>query len=506
MRANASSTSNMAELLFAAPNPDALSLVDRSQNPPVEVTAADLQARALRLAGGLIRLGLQRGARIGILAGNTGAYYDVMFGAPAGGFVTVPLNTRLPLETQQFIVGDADLELIFVDEQHLDRAPQSVRRIVLGSAEWQDLVAGPPIDSPVAIAPDDVAVQLYTSGSTGRPKGVLLTHENITWTVTEYGAAMPGEVMLVSAPLYHKNASMGSKLAFATGGTVVLLPEFTAAGYLDAIEAHGVTMCSGVPTMYALVTAEMAHSDRTWDISSVQRALVGSAPMTEALFDDVQRLFPDAFITNGYGTTEAVLEFGPHPEDAPRPKITLGYQHSKVELRLVDPDSGEDGDRGELWVRSPGVMPGYHNLPEVNAERLVDGWYRTGDLMSRDPDGWYFFVGRVDDMFVCAGENIYPDAVEQMLERHPAVHQAVVVPVPDELKGRLPASFIRVEPGATLTVDEVKQFALTHGPAYAHPRHVWFVDEILLASTAKIDRNALTADAAARLADQQDGD
>ena len=112
--------------------------------------------------------------------------------------------------------------------------------------------------------------------------------------------------------------------------------------------------------------------------------------------------------------------------------------------------------------------------------------------MHRDDDGWYFFVGRVDDMFVCAGENIYPDAVEQMLERHPDIHQVVVVPIDDELKGKLPTCFVRAEPGSDLTVDDVKQFALAHGPAYAHPRHVWFVEEILLASTAKIDRNGLT--------------
>jgi acyl-CoA synthetase (AMP-forming)/AMP-acid ligase II len=120
--------------------------------------------------------------------------------------------------------------------------------------------------------------------------------------------------------------------------------------------------------------------------------------------------------------------------------------------------------------------------------------------MHRDEDGWYFFVGRVDDMFVCAGENIYPDSVEQMLERHPAIHQAVVVPVADELKGQLPTAFIRTEPDHLLPVDAVKQFALKNGPAYAHPRHVWFVDEVPLASTAKIDRATLTKKAEELLA------
>lgn len=491
---------NVAELLERFPHDDTVVLIDRSATPPEHVTASALRERALRCGAGLATRGLAPFTRIGLLAANCGQYYDVMFGAPAAGLVFVPLNTRLPAETQAYILDDADVQLVISDAEHAPLVPPGMPHIVIGTAEWDDLASHEPLSAATAVDGDDVAVQIYTSGSTGRPKGVLLTHRNVTFTVLEYGAAMPGEVMLVSAPLYHKNASMSSKLAFANGGTVVLLGGFTASGYIEAIESHRVTMCSGVPTMFALVTAEIAvrvaAGHEIPDLSSVQRAFIGSAPLTEALYDEVQRLLPQALVSNGYGTTEAVLEFGPHPEGKPRPKISVGHQHPKVELRLVDPDSGEDSDSGELWVRSPGVMTGYHNLPDVTAERLTDGWYHTGDLMSRDEDGWYYFVGRVDDMFVCAGENIYPDAVEQMLEKHPGVHQAVVVPVPDELKGQLPAAFVRAEPGHTISADSVKQHALANGPAYAHPRHVWIVDEIPLASTAKIDRNGLVARAA----------
>ena len=491
---------NVAELLECAEHDDAVVLIDRSASPPLHVTSAELRGRALRCGAGLAARGLAPFTRVGLLAANCGQYYDVMFGAPAAGLVFVPLNTRLPAETQAYILDDADVQLVVSDAEHAPLVPPGMPHIVIGTAEWDALGAQEPLACAADVDDDDVAVQIYTSGSTGRPKGVLLTHRNVTFTVLEYGAAMPGEVMLVSAPLYHKNASMSSKLAFANGGTVVLLPGFTAAGYIEAIEQHRVTMCSGVPTMFALVTAEIASrvaaGQKAPDLSSVQRAFIGSAPLTEALYNDVQRLVPQAVVSNGYGTTEAVLEFGPHPDGKPRPKISVGHQHPKVELRLVDPDTGEDSDAGELWVRSPGVMTGYHNLPDVTSERLTDGWYHTGDLMTRDAHGFYYFVGRVDDMFVCAGENIFPDAVEQMLEKHPAVHQAVVVPVPDELKGQLPAAFVRVEPGHTLTVDEVKQHALANGPAYAHPRQVWFVPEIPLASTAKIDRNGLVARAA----------
>ena len=485
---------NIVELLHQNPKPTDVALIDRSKNPALEVSVAEITNQVHVFAQAMIDFGLTPGSRIGLLAGNLGEYYTVMFGAPAAGMVFVPLNTRLPESTLQYIIQDADLKLLITDTEHAEfRA--DVPKVVIGSEQWGQIMSSAPAPSVMNVKPDDVAVQIYTSGSTGKPKGVLLSHENITFTVLEYGAALPGEVMLVSAPLYHKNASMASKLAFASGGKVVLLPQFSAGEYLDAITKHRVTMCSGVPTMYALVTAELQKTPNQHDLSSVQRVLIGSAPLTEALFDDVQALFPEALVTNGYGTTEAVLEFGPHPENLPRPKISLGYEHSSVQLKLVDPDTGAESNRGELWVKSKGVMLGYHGLPEANAERLTDGWYHTGDLMHRDEDGWYFFVGRVDDMFVCAGENIYPDAVEQMLEHHPSVHQAVVVPVRDELKGQLPAVFIRSEAGVQINADDIKEYALKNGPAYAHPRHVWFVDEIPLASTAKIDRTQLIKNA-----------
>lgn len=490
---------NVASLLDRNPNPDGVALVDRSRRPAAEVSVAQITRDVRVFAQALIDMGLPAGSRIGLLAGNLGEYYTVMFGAPAAGMVFVPLNTRLPKSTLEYIAVDADLKLLVTDSDHANLLPD-VSTIVIDSEKWLGMMHGDPLLELAEVHPSEVAIQIYTSGSTGRPKGVLLSHENITFTVLEFGATIPGEVMLVSAPLYHKNASMASKMAFASGGKVVLLPQFSASEYLEAINEHAVTMCSGVPTMYALVTAELRQSFNEYDLSSVQRVFIGSAPLTEALFDDVQALFPSALVTNGYGTTEAVLEFGPHPEDLPRPKISLGYQHQKVQLKLVDPTTGNEANQGELWVKSKGVMLGYHGLPEANAERLTDGWYHTGDLMRRDENGWYFFVGRVDDMFVCAGENIYPDSVEQMLERHPAIHQVVVVPVNDDLKGQLPTAFIRTEPDHVLEVEAVKQFALQNGPAYAHPRHVWFVDEIPLASTAKIDRSALTKKAEELLA------
>jgi acyl-CoA synthetase (AMP-forming)/AMP-acid ligase II len=208
-------------------------------------------------------------------------------------------------------------------------------------------------------------------------------------------------------------------------------------------------------------------------------------------------VFPAAKVYNSYGTTEVAAIFGDHPDGLPAPRTSVGYPLPMVAVRLVGED-GRDANPGELWVRGEGVMEGYHGAPDLTAEKIVDGWCRTGDVMLRDEEGWFHFVGRVDDMVVCGGENVYPGAVEQVLERHPLVRQAAVVAVPDDVKGALPVAFVVATPGAMLTEADVRGWALEHAPAAAHPRAVWFVDALPLAPTEKIDRRALADEAASR--------
>ena len=138
---------------------------------------------------------------------------------------------------------------------------------------------------------------------------------------------------------------------------------------------------------------------------------------------------------------------------------------------------------GELVLKNPGILLGYHNLPEETAHRIRDGWYYTGDVCRRDADGFYYFIGRTDDMFVSGGENIFPIEVEQLLEKHPAVHQACVLPFDHDLKGQVPYAFIVLRAGATATADDIKRHALENGPAYQHPRRVFFLEQLPLAGT-----------------------
>jgi acyl-CoA synthetase (AMP-forming)/AMP-acid ligase II len=260
-------------------------------------------------------------------------------------------------------------------------------------------------------------------------------------------------------------------------------------------------MITSVPTMLALVMRETEELAKA-NLSSVTTAVTGSAPSTAEFFEQMHRLFPKAETANSWGTTESgPIAFGPHPEGIPKPMGALGHPRKGIEVRLV----GGDASQGVLLIRTPALMSGYYNREADTNKRLIDGWYDTGDVMRRDANGFYFFVGRADDMFQCGGENVYPGEVEKLLGRHPDVAQVCVVPVADEIKYQLPVAFVVPKPGAQPSEDALRRFALDNGPAYAHPRAVWFVAELPLAGTNKIDRNTLVERAATNYSREASG-
>ena len=333
---------------------------------------------------------------------------------------------------------------------------------------------------------------LYTSGSTDMPKGVRLTHRGHLWVVEQrLQPDYASQRLLVAAPLYHMNALAIAKLASTAGAPIVLLPRFDPRTYLRAIARFRCTTLTAVPTMVALVLRESALLEEL-DLSSVTSVRMGSAPVTAKLLARIREALPGVAIQIGYGTTEAgPVAFGPHPDGLPTPDLSLGAHHRAVDLRLVS-GSNRDAAEGVLQMRCPAVMTGYHNQPEKTARVMTeDGFYHTDDVMRRDEQGFYYFVGRDDDMFVCNGENVYPEQVEQLLEAHPDVVQACVVPVADETRGQMPVAFVVPREGVRIDPDSIKRFTIRHGPAYQHPRRVLVEDRLPLASTNKIDRRTL---------------
>jgi len=304
----------------------------------------------------------------------------------------------------------------------------------------------------------------------------------------------------VAAPLYHMNALAVSQAALAQHDTIILLPGFTVESYIGAAAKYRVTTLTSVPTMIGMILREKALLAGA-DLTAVTAARMGSAPVSHGLMEAARRAFPNAVVTNSYGTTEAgPIVFTVHPDGRPTPELSVGVAHPHVSLRLVD-GANSEASEGVLHMRCPALMAGYHNLPEATAKALTsDGFDVTGDVFRRDADGFYYFIGRADDMFVSGGENIYPGEIEAMLEGHPDIHQAVVVPVDDELKFKKPVAFVVARPGAAPSEEAIKQFALANAAPYLHPRRVRFVPEMPLAGTNKIDRHALARRAAELLA------
>ncbi|MFT4510250.1 class I adenylate-forming enzyme family protein [Caballeronia sp. 15711] len=454
-----------------------------------------------RLAGGVARFlvskGLKRGQRIAIASASRAEYVAAYFGIMRAGMVAVPVNVKLALPTIAHILRDADIRLAFVDAEREQLLQNDVPCVSFdgagssGSFGFASLVTPCEFESVYAEA-GMIAQILYTSGSTGLPKGVPLEHGGQLHALGTSVVSLTPEAdrYLLAQPLYHMNGLMVLKAVFVTNAYVVLTPSFNARQYLALLSTHRVSICRAVPTMLARVIKELEQTPDS-DLSALKVVNLSSSPLTQALIDRIRAAIAHVRVTNGYGTTEGgPAVFGPHPSGLVTPDLSVGYPLPTSEVRLA---GGAAADSGILSVRNPVVMTGYLGLPKKTAEVLDDGWYTTGDVMRRDKDGFFFFVGRADDMFVCSGENIYPGEVEKMLERHPLVREACVLPLPDDERGQVPVAFIVKRPDATLSFNDIKVHALEHGPAYQYPRRVAFLPQLPWAGTNKIDRAALLA-------------
>jgi acyl-CoA synthetase (AMP-forming)/AMP-acid ligase II len=493
---------NFGELLWrsARLTPNAVALVQGE----VEARYGDLEVR-VRRADALVRaLGIRAGEPVLLLLPNDWRFIECLLGVVRAGGVATPLNVKLADETLRYIAGHSEARVLIVHEDLAGRAADlGVETVVRVDDGW--LAGIEPAGDPEPVESDARALLMYTSGSTGVPKGVLLSHANTWWQARSTQRCYmldEDDRALITGPLYHVNALWGSLLpALWVGASAAVMPSWTAPDMVEAVHRYRPTYTSGTPSMFTLLLdAWDAAPDR--DLTSLELLVCGSAPVPEELLAALQRRLPGVDVLESYGLTEAganVLtpRWGIHKLGS------TGLPVPDVELRVVDPtDTTRDvavDEVGELWSRSPANALGYLKQPEVTAARfLPDGWMRSGDLVRRDEQGYVFFAGRIDDMINVGGENVYPKEVETVLLQHPAVIDVAVVPAPHRVKGQAPVAWVVARDGK-VSEDELKQWFLARGPAYAHPRRVFFIDRLPVGGTNKIDRKHLQEEASRRL-------
>jgi fatty-acyl-CoA synthase len=469
------------------------------------ISYAELNARSEALAHALLLLGLSRGDRVASLTANSPEHVELFFACAKSGLVLTPLSWRSAPAELAYQLDDAEPAVMFVESQHdpladaaLAGAYRKPLRRQLARSELDALASGddaPELDA--SVDDDDDLLLLYTSGTTGRPKGARLTHRNCFWTnlsldrTTEMSGA---DVVLQILPQFHVGGwNVQPLLAWWKGATVVLEPAFDPGRVLELVERRRITTMMGVPANYLFMATHPRF--READLSSLRQAIVGGAPMPEALLRTWQER--GVAIVQGYGLTEASPNVLCLPaEEAARRLGSAGKPYPHVEVALGNPASGSvlTGPRsGELLVRGPGVFAGYWRDQASTQAALHDGWLHTGDIAERDAEGFYRIRDRLKDMYISGGENVYPAEIEAVLHEHPAIADAAVVGVADQRWGEVGVAFVVLR--AARSADEAELLAYCRGrlAAFKAPRAVRFIAELPRSPSGKLIKRELRA-------------
>jgi fatty-acyl-CoA synthase len=482
-------TSNWLEM-HARFRPDALALVDAGTGR--SWTYAALRHASLGWAARLQGWGVGAGDRVAVLAFNRGETLAILFAVAELGAVLLPLNWRLSAPELQWQWSHCGAAVMVCDAAHL-----AVGAAVAGPAA-RSLEDGPADVSTLGPTPgsrlEDPWMILYTSGSSGKPKGALLTHGQLHWNAVNTTLACdlrPGDATLTFAPLFHTGGmNCLSTPLLHRGGTVIVTPGFEADQALALIAAHRVTHLMGVPTIYQMMAD---HADFAGaDLSSVRDALCGGAALSVALLERyLDRGIP---LRQGFGLTEVGPNCFSTPPGAVRSKLgSVGLPIHHVEARVVRPDGTPCavGEAGELVLRGPIVCGGYWEDPEATRKAIVDGWFYTGDVLETDADGFFYVRGRIKEMFISGGENVYPAEVEAVIASCPGVAQAAVIGVAHPLWGEVGHAFVQPQrPGA---VEEATLRAWLEGrlARYKIPKLYSVLGELPRTGSGKIDKVAL---------------
>lgn len=461
------------------------------------VTYAELDDRAARTAGLLIDRGVTPGDRVAVLCRNRIAFFELLFACAKLGAILVPLNWRMPAEELRPLVADSTPRLLFhgtedaavaagldlpcldLDDDH-DARLAAVATPVKGRDRW-----------PAA----DTWYLLYTSGTTGQPKAVIQTYGMALANFINIGQAVGitgRDTTLNFLPLFHTaGINLHTLPTLIAGGRVLVTPGFDADRTLDLIAAGDLDTLFAVPAVYQQLSLHPRFGEV--DLSRVRHWGCGGAPLPDTLVS--LYLARGVRVCNGMGMTETgPTLFIMDPENAPTRIGSVGKPQLLAQVRLVGPD-GQDvapGEAGELWFSGPGITPGYWRREEATAAAFSDGWLKSGDLGRQDADGYFYIVGRIKDMFISGGENVYPAEVENVLAAHPAVLEAAVIGVPDSRWGEVGRAFILPRPDHEAPdAEALTAFCRVRLAAYKVPRQFVTVSDFPRTAAGKIQKHLL---------------
>jgi long-chain acyl-CoA synthetase len=447
------------------------------------LTNTALAERTARLAAGLQEWGVRPGDRVAVVLPNCPELLQLYGAVWRAGAVATPALTALTPDEVRHVLSDSEAVVLVTE----DRRFADLGTPVLDLAGLAELEQAQPRD-PVPRTPEDLAALLYTGGTTGRAKGVMLSQGGLLHitrsreTVTRTAGASS---FVVPLPLSHVYGlvTTASRMHVHEPGLLVLQRRFDAAGWVALVEEHRAQASSLVPSMVQQLLLQPLEDH---DLSSLTYVTSGGAPLPLPVWEEFERRLPHVRLCDGYGCTEATSTVSMNPPDARR-HGSVGLPVPGVEVRIADPVDGA----GEVLVRSPGNMVGYHRDPEATAEALADGWLRTGDVGRLDEDGYLWVVDRTKDVILRGGFNVYPRDVEDVLLAHPAVARAAVVGRPDPLLGEEVVAFVSLRAPA----DEADLLAFGRERIARHkaPRELYVVDEVPLTSVGKTDRKAARA-------------
>ncbi|HOV74208.1 MAG TPA: long-chain-fatty-acid--CoA ligase [Candidatus Hydrogenedentes bacterium] len=466
-----------------------------------------IRDRGAWIAANLARRGVGKGDKIILLMGNCMEFVYLFLGVGRIGAVIVPVNPMLKPEEIAYIATNADATTLIMLPDFVPLLPvlrqmaPTLRHVfVMGDKSAEGTEPFSALLEPVAEIPkadvteQDDAALIYTSGTTGAPKGVILTHRNYIWNarmVLRSTILQPTDRFLCVLPMFHVNAQVVTLLVPLMGGAdLVLMTKFNALGILPMIAKYKISIMSAVPTIYAILCANPKAGE--YDIRSMRFFVSGAAPMPEDTYLATQRVLKTPLI-QGYGLSEATCASAVADHMDPIRWNSCGPALRYTRIRIVD-SSGKDvptGAIGEILVSGPTVMKGYYKNPEATAEVLKDGWLSTGDLGRFDEEGYLYIVGRLKDMIIRGGQNIYPAQIEGVLLRMEGIAEAAVIGVDEPRWGQEVLAVVKLAEGAELTEKEIIAFCREHLAPYKCPRYVRFVPELPKTATGKIKKNIL---------------